>query len=387
MLRLIRYNPTGQAKEPKVYDLEQNPSPTIMAGGVAGDNRSHYWIEDDGKQMTIPQTEDKPPYRVPSMTEIDAIPWNGYNVVSTFTGAGGSCLGYRMAGFRVLWASEFIPAAAEVYRLNHPGVYLDTRDIRSVQPEEILKQIGIKRGDLDLLDGSPPCASFSTAGKREAGWGKVKNYSETKQRVDDLFFEYARILDGLQPKVFIAENVSGLVKGKAKGYFKMILQALKDCGYHVKAKLLDAQWLGVPQMRQRVIFQGVRQDLGLEAVYPKPLSYQYSVREALPNITALRLGGVPENWATSQRCASTVAQSDGYRKSNTGYMSAYQVRDSQHERRHWTIAELKRICGFPDDFQLTGSYGQQWERLGRAVPPVMMKHIASAVRDGVLRKL
>ncbi len=112
-----------------------------------------------------------------------------------------------------------------------------------------------------MLDGSPPCASFSTAGKREEGWGKVKLYSDARQRTDDLFFEYARILKGLQPKVFVAENVAGLVRGTAKGYFKLILAELKDCGYRVEARLLDARWLGVPQMRERVIFVGVRNDL------------------------------------------------------------------------------------------------------------------------------
>ncbi|MDO8605087.1 MAG: DNA (cytosine-5-)-methyltransferase, partial [Phaeospirillum sp.] len=156
-----------------------------------------------------------------------------------------------MAGYRVLWASEFIPAAQETYRANHPGSILDTRDIRKVRPQEILAAIGMKAGEVDLLDGSPPCASFSTAGKREAGWGEVKSYSDVEQRTDDLFFEYARILKGIQPRVFVAENVSGLVKGTAKGYFLQILAALKGCGYRVEARLLDAQWLGVPQMRQR----------------------------------------------------------------------------------------------------------------------------------------
>src|SRR5687767_12534658 len=119
----------------------------------------------------------KPPYRVPSMAEIAAVPWNGFTAVSTFSGCGGSSLGYKMAGFRVLWANEFIPAAQEVYRANHPATILDTRDIRTVQPEDILDAIKLKPGQLDLFDGSPPCASFSTAGAREAGWGKVKKYS------------------------------------------------------------------------------------------------------------------------------------------------------------------------------------------------------------------
>ena len=88
----------------------------------------------------------KPPYRVPSMTEIEAIPHNGFNVVSTFSGGGGSCLGYRMAGYRVLWANEFIASARETYKANHPNSILDGRDIRNVQPQEILDSIGFDKG-------------------------------------------------------------------------------------------------------------------------------------------------------------------------------------------------------------------------------------------------
>ena len=86
-----------------------------------------------------------------------------------------------------------------------------------------------------------------------------------------LFFEYARILEGLQPRAFVAENVAGLVRGKAKGYFKLILKRLKDCGYNVRAAVLDASWLGVPQSRRRLIFIGFRDDLGIAPQFPKPL--------------------------------------------------------------------------------------------------------------------
>jgi len=187
----------------KRLNLDRQPSPSLMADGIGGVCRRgwQYWLEDDGREREE-RDMNKPPYRVPLMSEIDDFPWNGYNVVSTFTGAGGACLGYKIAGFKALWASEFIPSAAEVYRLNFPGVHLDTRDIRQVQPQEILDTIGLKRGEVDVMEGSPPCASFSTAGKREAGWGKVVKYSETKQRVDDLFFEFIRLVEGVQPKVF-----------------------------------------------------------------------------------------------------------------------------------------------------------------------------------------
>jgi len=233
----------------------------------------------------------KPAYRVPSMAEIAAVPANGFSVATTFAGAGGSSLGYRMAGFRVLWANEFVAAAHATYEANKsPATIVDSRDIRSIEPAEILAAINLAVGELDILDGSPPCASFSMAGKRSRDWGKIKAYSDRAQRTDDLFGEFVRLVAGLMPKVFVAENVSGLVKGVAKGYFLRTLAAFKAAGYKVEARLLDAQWLGVPQARQRLIFQGVRADLGVAPAFPKPLGYRYSVRDALPWIAQLEEG-------------------------------------------------------------------------------------------------
>ena len=240
----------------------------------------------------------KPKYRVPLMSEIVKIPWNGFNVVSTFSGCGGSSLGYKMAGFRVIWANEFISAAQETYRANHPKTILDTNDIRKVQPQDILNATGLNVGEIDLFDGSPPCASFSTAGIRGEGWGRVKKYSDTEQRTDDLFFEYARLIKGVQPKVFVAENVKGLTIGTAKemlGEFQRdmfkdqsstILDTLFDCGYKVGFRVLNAADLEVPQNRNRVIFIGIRSDVakefGVEPCWPKKLPYQYSVKDAIP---------------------------------------------------------------------------------------------------------
>lgn len=373
----------------------------------------------------------KPAYRVPSMREIEALPWNGFNVVSTFSGCGGSCLGYRMAGFKVRWACEFIPSAQETYKANHPDSFLETRDIRQVQAKDVLDSTGLEVGQIDLFDGSPPCASFSTAGKREAGWGKEKKYSDTVQRTDDLFFEYVRLIKELQPKTFVAENVSGLVKGTAKGYFLIVLKALKDCGYRVSCKVLDAQWLGVPQQRQRTIFVGVRDDLGLDPVHPKPLPYRYSVREVLPWVVAQgdngpfgggsmrqavvpspTIGASPSTGNGAFSPAVVEAETDTSRYAigafpdNRGAfgnggditdtpapsvlattVGSHWMKKSETEKRKFTIAELRRICGFPDDFILAGTYAQQWERLGRAVPPVMMAHVAATVRDEILKRL
>jgi len=342
------------------------------------------------------------------MTEIEALPWNGYKVASTFSGCGGSCLGYRMAGYRVVYANEFIEEAQRTYKANHPNSYLDTRDIRQVKPEEVMEKAGVGRGELDLLDGSPPCSAFSTAGKREAGWGKVKTYSDKAQRVDDLFFEYVRLIDGIRPKVFVAENVNGLVKGTAKGYFKRILAALREPGYRVSCRVLDAQWLGVPQMRQRTIFVGVRDDLGHEPAHPAPLSYRYTVGEAVEGLAAggaakwLKPGTETYRYWLATKPGAPL--SDAFFKANSRHSFITHKKQSPHrpanaitqgtqQLYHWseprtlTLQELRRIGGFPDDFELTGDFTQKWERIGRAVPPLMMSRIAGTVATEILDRL
>lgn len=347
----------------------------------------------------------KPPYRVMTMREVNALEPNGFTVASTFSGGGGSCTGYRMAGFRVAYANEFVDSARETCAANHPTSYLDGRDIRTVTVDEVLDILGMKPGELDLFDGSPPCASFSTAGKREKGWGTVKKYSDTEQRSDDLFFEYIRLLEGLQPKTFVAENVSGLVKGTAKGYFKRILARMQGAGYRVSARLLDAQWLGVPQGRQRIIFVGVRSDLGLDPVHPDPLPYRYSIRDALefgPGENVVE----PESWMTGKATGRewlkipVGGQSEKYFQLTrphpdepVGTVTASGGNAGLASVAHWaecrkfSIAELKRLCGFPDDYRLAGTYAQQWERMGRSVPPVMMMRVAETIRDRILSRL
>ena len=339
------------------------------------------------------QATSKPPYRVPLMSEIVALPWNGFKVASTFSGCGGSCTGYRMAGFKVVWANEFVPAAQDSYKANAAeDCFLDHRDIKQVTPQDVFDATGLHEGELDLFDGSPPCQAFSTAGKREKGWGKEKQYEGGGSQCNEQMFDhYIRLLRGLKPKVFVAENVSGLVKGTAKGYFLEILAALKASGYRVACKVLDAQWLGVPQMRQRTIFVGVREDLGLDPVHPKPLPYQYSVRDALPTLSGIQHGAshvvqkagntFARGEVRSSKLPSASVSCDGM----NGTRITYAIENEQ--RRKFTIAELKRICAFPDDFILCGSYAQQWERLGNSVPPVMMCAIATEIRDRILAKV
>jgi len=324
-------------------------------------------------------SETRPPYVVPSMQELAHVSSNGLQIVSTFSGCGGSCLGFRMAGYRVLWANEFVPAAADTYRANHPTTPLDVRDIREVTGASIRDVIGDAR--IDVLEGSPPCASFSSAGVRDAHWGRVRDYSDTKQRTDDLFFEFARLLRELQPRAFVAENVSGLLKGVARGYFKDIYRTLREAGYDVRAQLVDAQWLGVPQMRQRTILIGVRLDEQRVPVFPRPLPYRYGVRDALPHVVRMQHSNV--RWLSASQPASTIVASGWTvtpraQFSGGTYVEVVNAR-GRSERRKLTIDELRALCSFPTDFVLTGTFAQQWERLGRSVPPLMMRALAQSL--------
>lgn len=254
--------------------------------------------------MIPPRKKRKPPYQIPLMEFIHDVPWNNRKVVSTFSGGGGSSTGYRWAGYNVIWSNEFIKHASETYRLNHPLTYVDERDIKLVTAEEILAVTGLEKGELDIFDGSPPCQGFSIANQNRLT-GKAHVYTNgISQKNEDMFDEYIRLLGGLMPKVFIAENVKGLTMGKAKatlGSFEMdlfdsqdetILHKLMNCGYVVRYAILNAANYGTPQNRQRVFFVGVRKDLNIVPTFPVKLGYQYSVLDALPH-----LGGSSVNWS------------------------------------------------------------------------------------------
>ncbi len=352
----------------------------------------------------------KPKYKIPSMEEIKTIEPNGYKVVSTFAGCGGSSLGYKLAGYNVLWANEFVNHAVEIYKANHKTTIVDNTDVRKVNAEDILKTLNLKKGELDLFDGSPPCMSFSTAGKREKNWGKEKKYFDHHQIADDLFFEYIRLVKGLKPKTFIAENVSGLIKGVAKGYFKIFLQGMRDAGYNVKAYLANGKYLGVPQARQRVFYVGVRNDLKLEPVFPQPQQFVYTLKDAIwdlrnetkePDVWQnKRPDGTPFMYAYGKEWEqlSQGQQSNKYfnviraawdKPCNTILATAARSASVCHptENRKFTIKELKRIFGFPDDFVFFGNYKEQWARLGNCVPPPMIYFISKKIQQDILDRL
>ena len=339
---------------------------------------------------------DKPPFRIPSTAEILGSPRRGLTAVSTFSGAGGGCLGLIWSGFDVAWASEFVPAAADTYRANF-STHLDTRDIREVTADEIRDVVGT--GEIDLLEGSPPCASFSTSGTRQRTWGDVKQYSDVRQRVDDLFFEYIRLVEELRPRAFVAENVRGLTIGVARGYLKEIVSEMRTVGYRVSGALLDAQWLGVPQRRKRLILVGLRDDVSGSFQFPEPLPYRYTIAEALDGVPEptgndrAPMGGEQAIWREWDRLKPgeqssryfNLVRTDPHDVCPTVTQStnAASVASVVHfdERRKFHVTELKRISGFPDDFVLTGEFKRRVERLGRSVVPPMYRAVGEKIAD------
>ncbi|TGE08269.1 DNA cytosine methyltransferase [Hymenobacter fodinae] len=333
-----------------------------------------------------------------------------YKVISTFSGIGGSSQGYKQAGLQVLASVEFLDYQAATYRLNHPTTRVFEKNIRELDPLKILREVGLRPGELDILDGSPPCSSFSTNGLVAKGWGKVKQYGNQVQRTDDLFFEYIRFLQVMQPRVFVAENVSGLIKGASKGHFNTFLDYFEKAGYRVSAKLMNAANYGVPQARERVMFVGVRKDLQREPVFP--------TLDGKPKIVTCEeaLRGAPidlsEDVTTSdgwRRLWSATRPGEGFEQGSQrlgGKASSFS-RKRLHPKRpsntvtaasggdlgHWSeprtlyIAELKRLQSFPDSYITIGDKARQSEGIGRAVPPLMMEAIARTIAEKILSKL
>jgi DNA (cytosine-5)-methyltransferase 1 len=351
-----------------------------------------------------------------------------FKVVSLFAGGGGSSTGYRLAGGKVLAINEFVTAAQETYADNYGDTHIFKGDIRDLTAKNILDKIGMKKGELDILDGSPPCSGFSAIGLREEGWGKVKKYSDTEQVSDDLFFEFARILDGVQPKVFVCENVKGITQGASKkllgdeqyGLFgeheNTIIHTLAKCGYNVRYKVLNAKDFSVPQSRERTIFIGVRKDIDANPTFPLPSKQIVGIGQVIPDIDYISCGagfGESKNRViTPEKPCYTILE-DGvganrrYRVARKGmnlesipekhrklyysmenFDGVNYIKDEEYQNdSRLTIQELKLICGFPTDYILTGSYSKQWERLGRAVPPIMMCEIAKHIYQNILKKV
>lgn len=329
---------------------------------------------------------------------------NALTVVSTFAGCGGSSLGYSIAGYRELLAVEWDDNAVQTFKLNFPGIPVYHGDIAKLSVDECLQLAGIKPCELDVLDGSPPCQGFSTAGKRVMDDPR-----------NQLFREYVRLLRGLRPKVFVMENVSGMVKGKMKLIFADILRELKASSYKVSARLMNAMYFNVPQSRQRMIFIGVRDDLGIEPSHPKAQASLITVREAFDGVNEDGTEVAYPEWllnasqeikrreTTGDRSkAAAFIKYKGTSGSSQGYVRldwdkpcttlckefiSVAFQGHPDDKRFINQSECRRIASYSDDFVFVGKFRKEViKRLGNSVPPLFMAAIATHIRREILER-
>jgi DNA-cytosine methyltransferase len=362
-----------------------------------------------------------------------------FNVISTFAGGGGSSTGYRLAGGIVLAASEFVPEAARTYRKNFPDCYVDERDIREISTSdarvaEFLSIAGLKPGELDVLDGSPPCCEFSLAGSGISDQDVMRVYSDVKQNnIATLPFDFIDLALRARPKVVIMENVPAFAS-RGKEVFERLLQALRFLcvtgaprEYFVNYSILAASDFGVPQKRNRLFIIGVRHDVGTaigidsaEAVldvFPSPTQVGVNIRSALADLAQTERDIAP--WTRSAMVSSLGAAVRRLPKQPSKLTRLNHVIPGNTKRymltrcswdlpaptlavtgqrpdgltgaihpekdRKFTLPELKRLTALPDDFVLTGTLGQAAERVCRMVPPLLTKAIAESVYAKVLR--
>lgn len=333
---------------------------------------------------------------------------NKFTAISLFAGVGGGCMGIKLAGGKMLAINEFIEEAQRVYNINFPEVPVIPNDIRELSGYDIMNIAGIKKGELDLLAASPPCSSFSTVGKREEGWGEVKAYSDKKQRTDDLFGEFARVLTDIQPKFFVAENVASLLEGKAKYLFgtpqldmfgndelgngvvkeeDTFFQQLTKAGYKIRYEVMNSKDFGVPQSRKRLIIVGVRNDIDKKIRFPIPITRNYitlseafsgvqNTKEDLDESDIKKYAVYQASLETpigekSTKYFSLIKQSpDKYAGTLTQTAGCLSAASIVHwENRKFTVKEAIRIMGFPKDIYLGDTYSNKIERLGRAITP------------------
>lgn len=200
-------------------------------------------------------------------SDLEQLKKKNINVFTTFACGGGSTMGYKLNGLNVKWVNDIDPEMQKIYQANHnpENYYLcDIRELKNKISKDII-------GKVDILDGSPPCSTFSMAGNRENDWGKDKQFREgqSKQILDDLFFRFLEFAEYLKPKIIIAENVKGMLYGNAVKYTKNILKKFDEIGYKVQLFCLNSATMGVPQRRERVFFIASRKSLNLSNLVMK----------------------------------------------------------------------------------------------------------------------
>ena len=317
-------------------------------------------------------------------------------VFSTFSCGGGSSMGYKRAGFEVLGNVEIDKKINEMYiKNNHPkyNFNMDLREFNKLEnlPEELY--------GIDILDGSPPCTTFSMSGKREKTWGKEKKFREGQamQTLDDLFFVFLDTVEKLRPKIVIAENVTGIVMGNAKGYCNLIVKRFKELGYDLQIFKLNAAVMDCPQTRERIFFIAnnqkygklnlafnydpipfgkIRDEVGLEAggEVLKPL-----LDLAKPQDKKLGDVYARYNHGKNKYFDSTILHDEDVAPTLTSAGDNYRYFD----RLRCTENDYRNMQTFPQDYDFNGNSAHYV--CGMSVPPNMMANIATEVYNQWLK--
>jgi len=333
-------------------------------------------------------------------------------VFSCFSCGGGSTMGYKLAGFDVIGCNEIDPKMIEVYKLNHNPKYSFLESITTFSKRKDLPK---ELYELDILDGSPPCSSFSMSGNRGKDWGKEKKFREgqKKQVLDTLFFDFIDLAKELQPKVVIAENVEGLLLGNAKQYVIKINKEFEKSGYYVEHFLLNASKMGVPQKRKRVFFIALRKDLSDKFLKQKDLfniSPELILNFNEKNILFSDIKNLfGENKPLEKRlhenfeyCISKkmkdFAKYDEEIKGKRGNFNwrlsfNNEVPDTitsdakliKEDKTYMNASELCQIGSYPLDYNFNGIKTDYL--VGMSVPPVMTAQLATEIYNQWLSKL
>lgn len=326
---------------------------------------------------------------------------------------GGSTMGYKLAGYDVIGCNEIDPRMMKVYIQNHHPKYSFCEPIQDFKNREDLPE---ELYHLDILDGSPPCSSFSTAGNRSDDWGKKKKFREgqTEQVLDTLFFDFIDLANRIQPKVVIAENVKGLVLGEARDYVRRIYQAFDNAGYYCQHILLNASYMGVPQQRERVFFICIRKDLSelflrqynlfeyrpkIDLVFnEEPIQINKFTDYQGEEVTSVKVRHLWENRQYGDKDQADTNMRLYGKRNNFGQRYVYQnevcctmTATNKNSIIHYdkplrlSEQEVKCVGTFPQDYNFCSE--QMYYIVGMSVPPVMMAQVASRIYEQWLSKI
>lgn len=328
------------------------------------------------------------------LTDLQNVQQHGYTVFSCFACGGGSTMGYKLAGFKVLGNVEIDPQMMRIYQLNHNPRYpflMPIQEFKQLPDSELPLELF----NLDILDGSPPCSVFSMAGEREDKWGGEFAFREGQavQQLDDLFFDFLDVAEKLRPKVIVAENVKGMLIGKAKGFVSLVLSRLREIGYRPQLFLLNSATMGVPQKRERLFFIASRNDLQLprlklefneppilygkvraehgKLINPESKTFRRWHKKRPPD---LNMGDVTEREESKMSNFNTILLKD-QKVANTLASSSVFLRDDVPE--HISDIDAIRIQTFPADYDFMDADVQYV--CGMSVPPVMMHRISEQI--------